>query len=268
MSDVRELQAWQLPRGEQCHSGSLTTYEDFVEANELYSTVFGYGASGHSLNANLLSALTHNGGSAVGIRDTDSRLIGFAYGFTGFDGKQPYHYSQATVIDQSHQGQGIGKILKSCQREVATAQGLTLMRWAFDPLLARNAHFNFNSLGANGIGFARDYYGRPHTDRIIVQWRLDDRPDQQAAPRRLIPPHGLERADFGTPVPDGDHYWIPIPAGLTAGAEDRPGFTQTSERLRNGLEQIFELGYELVSCQRVGHTASAYLASRDSGKDI
>lgn len=268
MSDVRELQAWPLPQGRQCWSGSLTTYEDFVEANDLYGKVFGYGASGHSLNTNLLSALVRNGGSAVGIRNEDSVLIGFAYGFTGYDGKTPYHYSQATVIDEDHQGQGIGRILKSCQRDLARAQGVQSMRWTFDPLLARNAHFNFNSLGANGIGFARNYYGRPHTDRIIVDWPLDARADPHESDRGRFPPPGLEQADFGTPIPHGENYWIPIPAGLSAGPDHRPDHTRTSAHLREGLEYVFDIGYTLVGCQRMGPTASAYLASPDRRKDI
>lgn len=261
MSDVRELQLWELPAGQRCWSGSLTTHADFVEANELYGRVFGYGSSGHSLNTNLLSALVRNGGSAVGIRDEDSRLIGFAYGFTGFDGITPYHYSQATVIDAENQGQGIGRILKSCQRDLAHAQGINLMRWTFDPLLARNAHFNFNSLGATGIGFARDYYDRPDTDRIIVQWTLDARSDPHLHERGTLPPAGLEEADFGTPIPDGRNYWIPLPAGLAAGPDHRPDHTRTSAHLRAGLEYVFDAGYLLVGCQRLGPTASAYLAA-------
>lgn len=258
-----ELQSFSLPTGQRCFSELLTTHEAFREANDLYSRVFGYGATGYGLNTNLLTALVRNGGSAVGIRDAESSLIGFAYGFTGFDGARPYHYSQATVIENQYQGQGIGRILKNCQREFTLRQGVQAMRWTFDPMLARNAHFNFNSLGARGIEFTRDYYGRANTDRILVEWILGSAPDRFERERRLTPPPSLEPADFGALVPDGDDYWIPVPADPAAGGVLHRCQARTSERLASTLTHVFEAGFTLVSCQRADQTTSAYLATMD-----
>ena len=46
------------------------------------------------------------------------------------------------------------------------AQGIAIIRWTFDPLLARNAHLNVHKLGAICDRFARNYYG-PMTDILI-----------------------------------------------------------------------------------------------------
>ena len=55
------------------------------------------------------------------------------------------------------------------------------MRWTFDPLIRRNAHFNLVKLGAEVVKFLPDFYGRlddavsgsDRSDRFEVKWRLD-----------------------------------------------------------------------------------------------
>jgi predicted GNAT superfamily acetyltransferase len=49
------------------------------------------------------------------------------------------------------------------------------MRWTFDPYAVRNAHFNLTVLGATGIRFLPDYYGKD-TDRVLVSWDLTGPP--------------------------------------------------------------------------------------------
>jgi predicted GNAT superfamily acetyltransferase len=54
------------------------------------------------------------------------------------------------------------------------------VRWTYDPLLARNAHFNLQKLGAFADGFERDFYGEmddqlnrgDRSDRFTVRWEL------------------------------------------------------------------------------------------------
>lgn len=74
----------------------LTQYAEFREAAALYARVFAYTENEYALNANLLTALARNGGSAVGAFADDGTLIGFAYGFAGCDtAGASFHYSQA-----------------------------------------------------------------------------------------------------------------------------------------------------------------------------
>ncbi len=78
----------------------LTQYSEFREAAALYARVFAYTEQEYALNANLLTALARNGGSAVGAFADDGGLIGFAYGFAGCDASGThFHYSQAAAVD-------------------------------------------------------------------------------------------------------------------------------------------------------------------------
>ncbi|WP_432878036.1 hypothetical protein ACQPYH_30020 [Kribbella sp. CA-245084] len=150
---------------------SLTTASRFAEASELYRAVFGYLDPAYGLNPRLLGALASNGGSVVGILDGSDKVVAFAYGFCGTDRRGYYHYSQSAVVAADQQGHGLGRMLKHAQREVALSHGMSRMRWTYDPMQLRNAHFNLDVLGARGRWFAPDMYG-PGTDRVIVEWDL------------------------------------------------------------------------------------------------
>ena len=94
-----------------------------------------------------------------------------------------YHYSQSAVVAADQQGQGLGRLLKHTQREVALGHGMTRMRWTYDPFEIRNAHFNLDVLGARGRWYAPDMYG-PGTDRVVVEWDLTREPSAEPARRR------------------------------------------------------------------------------------
>ncbi|GAA1695634.1 hypothetical protein GCM10009745_46820 [Kribbella yunnanensis] len=150
---------------------SLQTPEQYAEAAALYREVFGYQQPDHGLNPRLLAALAGNGGSVVGVLDASDRLVAFAYGFPGTSESALYHYSQSAVVAADLQGRGLGRMLKYAQREVALANGMTRMRWTYDPFQVRNAHFNLNVLGARARWYRPDLYG-PGTDRLVVEWNL------------------------------------------------------------------------------------------------
>ena len=152
---------------------SLERLNEQTAAAELYRSVFAYSPGTSSVSPRLLRSLIDNGGSALGAFDRGDRLVGFAYGFTAVHGGAPFHYSQATVIDRSAQGLGIGQALKLEQARVARSTGVATMRWSYDPYLVANAHFNLSRLGASGRWFHPDYFGEPNTDRLVVEWQLD-----------------------------------------------------------------------------------------------
>lgn len=251
---------------------TLASGEDFRAAAALYTRVFGYERPEFSLNPNLLSALARNGGSAVGVRTPDGELIGFAYGFAGRgrDGND-FHYSQAAVVDAAHQGEGVGRMLKERQRQVALGWGHRTMRWTFDPVLSRNAHFNFTSLRAEGVDIVPDYYGRPGTDRVVVDWSLDRDVDPFADLRRAVPPR-LGRAEWGAVVTgsvaraDGsvqDAAWLALPAQVPSVSDDeeeRASHDLVRMDLRRSIAALIGEGRILVACTRIDATTSAYLA--------
>ncbi|MFF1821153.1 hypothetical protein ACFVWG_27870 [Kribbella sp. NPDC058245] len=165
---------------------SLSTPAQYADAAALYREVFGYQQPDHGLNPRLLAALARNGGSVVGVLDATDRLVAFAYGFPGTSESALYHYSQSAVVVAGLQGRGLGRMLKYAQRDVALANGMSRMRWTYDPFQVRNAHFNLNVLGARARWYSPDLYG-PGTDRLVVDWDLTQAPSTGRAPVAEIP---------------------------------------------------------------------------------
>jgi len=244
--------------------------EVFRAANDLYSRVFGYTAADHSLNPKLLSAIVGNGGTAVAATTPEGELVGFAYGFIGFDGTHPYLYSQAAFIDSAYQGLGVGRLLKQEQAVIATRAGLTSMRWAFDPILSRNAHFNLDVLGARGVRFAPRYYDEAFSDRLIVEWELDvaePRTSGGGAARTAsratgsASPDALTSADWGRALPADAHgvIRVPIPSANPAATMDPVLVEALRFDVARTFADLFDRGYIAESCIRVDADTATYL---------
>jgi predicted GNAT superfamily acetyltransferase len=230
---------------------SLETAEQRQQAAALYRTVFGYQDPAYGVNPRLLAAMAVNGGSVVGALDPDDRLVGFAYGFLGTDGDRTFHYSQAAVVAAGLQSKGLGRRLKLAQRDVALAWGETRMRWAYDPMVTRNAHFNLDVLGAVGISFKPELYGEPDTDRIVVEWDLV-RDQGTRAQREDLPAD----ADWGDQLTEPGRVLLAVPsdiAGLRRSDPERA--TLLAAVVRDRLTALFGAGYQAVSCHAVGTTA-------------
>jgi hypothetical protein len=56
-------------------------------------------------------------------------------------------------------GMRLGERLKHYQRDIVREMGVEKMFWTFDPLVARNAHFNLNRLGASVAEYLPNFYG-------------------------------------------------------------------------------------------------------------
>ncbi|WP_293696002.1 hypothetical protein [uncultured Agrococcus sp.] len=245
-----------LPQGYS--SARLSDPDGLREADALYRRVFGYEDPAFSLNPNLLSSLCHHGGSSVGVFNELRELVGYAYGFAGLDDGQPFHFSQAAVVDERQQGRGLGRALKYLQAEDAARAGHREMRWTFDPLLVRNAHFNLDSLQAVGVGFLPRYFERPESDRILVNWRLPADASRERRPKPTPPPT-LGRSRWGTAVAGDDNdTWIPLPAdSTTVPAEVR---SRVSELIAETLRATFDQRRALIGCSLVSDDTAAYLA--------
>ena len=158
----------------------VTSPEDAETLAELARKAFGLSAADPSISPRLLVAARHNGGAVIGAW-VGSELAGFVFGYCGHAPEIGfYHYSQVAVVDPDFQGTGIGRRLKHAQAEHARAQRLSTMRWDFDPLRARNAHFNLNLLGAESDSAHENLFGverRGHdagypSHRLAVSWDL------------------------------------------------------------------------------------------------
>jgi predicted GNAT superfamily acetyltransferase len=102
---------------------------------------------------------------------------------------------------------GVGRQLKEFQRRTLLELGVELMYWTYDPLVARNAHLNLNTLHAEVQEFVPDMYGETGsalhvlaTDRFVVAWPL--RADG-ARPVAHLAPEAIADAPFFNTDADG-----------------------------------------------------------------
>ncbi|RKT88210.1 Predicted acetyltransferase, GNAT superfamily [Saccharopolyspora antimicrobica] len=235
----------------------LDTAELQRQAAALYRRVFGYRDSDVGLSPPLLTALLRNGGSVVGAVDADGALLGFAYGMRGGDGTRMYHYSQAAVVAPESQGLGLGRKLKQAQAAVARNTGMRYMRWSYDPLISRNAHFNLDVLGAAGRWYVDDFYLHEHSDRVVVEWDLEGSP-APFAPAEPNPP--VTRADWGTWQDFGAHGRLVLPSDPALLEPDRAAGVRSA--VRAGFHEFLARGLVARSCRQVSAETSVYWFAR------
>ena len=129
-----------------------------------------------------MAAAIHAGGMVAGAFEQEG-LAGFVYGFPaihGGDAEAPGLHSHMLAVLPDFRGRGIGKALKWYQRAWCLEQGLSWMTWTFDPLQRRNAHLNFQYLGATVSEYLVNAYGNLEddlniglpTDRLVALWEL------------------------------------------------------------------------------------------------
>ncbi|WP_460351188.1 GNAT family N-acetyltransferase [Actinoallomurus acanthiterrae] len=236
----------------------LTTSAEMRAGVEVYRAAFALAATDPAVSPRLLAALQRNAGSVIGAFAGDE-LVGFTYGFLGSDSGTVYHYSQVAAVHPDWQGRGVGRALKLSQRDYVLSTGVRLMRWAFDPLRTRNAHFNLDVLGATGRWFLRDFYGVEdigrdpgmRTDRLIVEWDLL-RPPGSAAPP---PPY----TGWGETRREGDDVLLGAPRDWDAVvARDRTAASRLRDDLAAELRRLIDEGYVATSCLTCGTDTAVY----------
>ena len=114
------------------------------------------------------------------------RLVGFVHHLAAVRGdNEIFGYSHMMAVAKDYQNKGVGVRLKWAQRERAMREGRKLIKWTWDPMMARNAHFNLNRLGATVDSYAENFYGIDYnadssltekvglpSDRLIATWNL------------------------------------------------------------------------------------------------
>ncbi|HYH27183.1 MAG TPA: GNAT family N-acetyltransferase [Actinomycetota bacterium] len=127
----------------------------------------------------LLLAVSTHGGEVLLAYEGET-IVGAQLAFLGLVGGELTLHSHITGIDPGAQQKGIGFELKKAQRQWCLERSVDIVTWTFDPMIARNAHFNLRKLGAMGVAFRRDLYGPmedainagERTDRIEIRWEL------------------------------------------------------------------------------------------------
>ncbi|HET6980407.1 MAG TPA: GNAT family N-acetyltransferase [Pyrinomonadaceae bacterium] len=115
------------------------------------------------------------------------RLVGFVHHLAAVRGdNEIFGYSHMMAVAKDYQNKGVGLRLKWAQRARAMNEGRKLIKWTWDPMMARNAHFNLNRLGVIVETYADDFYGIDYnadaaltekielpSDRLMATWYLD-----------------------------------------------------------------------------------------------
>lgn len=128
---------------------------------------------------NLMRAMSF-AGSGLLLAYRGDTPVAFSLGILGWGGGTHFHSHQVGVVP-GERSSGVGFALKMAQRVECLDNGVTEMRWTYDPLLKSNASFNLVRLGAHIISFIPNCYGVRNdnfntgdtTDRVKVSWRLD-----------------------------------------------------------------------------------------------
>ena len=239
----------------------LQTAEEYAAALALQRKVWG-ASFAEAAPPSILMVVQKVGGIAAGAF-VKNRLIGLVFGITGWEKGHAVHWSDLLAVDPEWQGRGIGRQLKWFQRALLLQRQVSVVRWSYEPLEARNAYLNLCRLGARVKAYIPDMYlessgSELHAglgmDRLIVSWDLlapevhyaSDGQVLKCAPDwRQVPVVGW---------PDRKHTWpdlerlrIPIPRNLQAlKAKNAQQATVWRQVTREAFTHYLSKGYEVV----------------------
>jgi predicted GNAT superfamily acetyltransferase len=184
-----------------------TTIEEFDSCIELQREAFGLPDLEISPRRHLIVS-RQAGGWTLGAFVAE-RMVGFVHHMAAVRAdNEIFGYSHVMAVARDYQNKGIGARLKWAQREKALSEGRNFIKWTWDPMQARNAHFNLNRLGVIVDSYAENFYGidynvdqsqpfgeRPGlpSDRLFASWKLN-------SPRVAALASGLSSAIETKPV--------------------------------------------------------------------
>src|ERR687886_1471409 len=168
-----------------------TTVEEFDQCVRLQREAFGLPDLELSPRRHLIVARSA-GGWTLGAFDGE-RMVGFVLNQVAVrkspktGAEEVIGYSHMMAVAKDYQNRGVGARLKWAQRGRALAEGRRFIRWTWDPMQSRNAHFNINRLGVVVRRYAANYYGTDYStvtgkfgerlgldsDRLVAEWSLD-----------------------------------------------------------------------------------------------
>ncbi len=276
----------------------LETPSDMADAADLVKRVW-KNTDTSALEANLLRALAHTGnfvagafddshsvgdGTAAGraARSGPKSLVGVSVGFLTAKPERGLH-SHITCTAPGRGDTGLGAALKLYQRAWALSAGLTSVTWTVDPLVSRNAYFNFAKLGARAVSYLPDFYGPmddgvnagDESDRLMMSWPLSDPlpAERSAGPRRrdsmvldaaFLLAVGPAEEPYRFDV-TGDVVACQVPADILALRERDPHTAhQWRNELRDALGGALSDGYVIQEFTRSG----CYILTRGQSRNL
>jgi predicted GNAT superfamily acetyltransferase len=195
--------------------------------------------------ATMFVVAAHTGGQVLGAFD-GNRLVAYTLAVAGLHHTTPYLHSHHTGVHADYRDRGVGRMLKLFQRDEALGRDIRLIQWTFDPLELRNAHFNFNKLGAIARQYLPDLYGVTTsplhrglaTDRLVAEWHLD-------SPRVIAAIGGIVNQPASAPAT------IDVPAELERWKlENTDEVQRVQKHLREGFTDWFGRGYAAIGTRK------------------
>ena len=157
-----------------------TTIEEYDGCIQLQREAFGLPDLELSPRRHLI--VSHQAGGWTLGAFAGERMVGFVHYLAGVRANDEiFGYSHIMAVAKDYQNKGVGARLKWAQRERALAEGRQLIKWTWDPMLARNAHFNLNRLGATVDTYLDNFYGVDYgvdkglglpSDRLAATWNI------------------------------------------------------------------------------------------------
>ena len=264
----------------------LDTLDEFRACAELQTATWGRDFV-EQVPPLLMKVVRENGGLVGGALGPDGGLLGFVFGLVGLDGSSPYHWSHMLAVRSSARGHGLGRGLKLFQRRAVLGQGIKEIFWSYDPLVARNAHLNFNRLGVVADRYVPNMYGEETgsplhqglgTDRLVVRWQLDSERVRRtvtgkrhgtAVDTRSAPAAVLCREDgSGRPVAkdvgESRIVRIEIPCEIQSLKRDTPEVAkQWREATRQAFSELLGMGYGVDGLARTPEQRCYYVLSQE-----
>ena len=201
----------------------------------------------------------HAGGWTLGAF-AGERLVGFVHQLAAVRDNEIFGYSHMMAVARDYQNKGVGAHLKWAQRERALSEGRSFLKWTWDPMQGRNAHFNLNRLGAIVDAYAESFYGvdystDPETnelpqlpsDRLVATWHLTS------------PRVNLLASGSAAPVGVEPAATVSIPAEWAPFFKKDPSRARDEHaRVRREFNEAFERGLICAGFER-GAEESRYL---------
>jgi predicted GNAT superfamily acetyltransferase len=217
----------------------VSTIEEYDACIRLQREVFGLPDLEISPRRHLI--VSHRAGGWTLGAFAEERLIGFVHHLAAVKGDYIFGYSHMMAVAADFQNKGVGAQLKWAQRTRALSEGRDYIKWTFEPMRARNAHFNLNRLGVVIREYAVNFYGTDYSthpakqgsvsgmdsDRLFASWDLASPRVGALARREEFPLGDAERT-------------IEIPADFAALLKSDPESAKREVlRVRNEFVQAF-----------------------------
>ena len=158
-----------------------TTIEEFDTCIDLQREAFGLPNLEISPRRHFIVS-RQAGGWTLGAFAGD-RMVGFVHHLAAVrPNNEVFGYSHVMAVARDYQNQGVGARLKWAQRAKAMSEGREFIKWTWDPMQSRNAHFNLNRLGVSVHTYAENFYGVDYdlpaehglpSDRLFASWDLN-----------------------------------------------------------------------------------------------